>query len=129
MDTLHFCPAARDAHSLCSGLSFQGCFCELPWKVEGDSISLLTTGRFVFFLPLFCMITMVFPLLEQRSDRFACKPIIKDFGFPKPGVSQLGCKTQCIMKRPAGPSFSWSPWYRGAGQELSRQTSCLLCCG
>ena len=122
--------ATRDTDSLCSGLSFQGCFSELPWKVEIDSISLLSRGSF-FFSPIMYNNNDV-PPPPTKVTQVCLQTNYKRFGFPKLGASQLGCKTQCLMKHPAGSSFAWSPWYWGAGQEDSMQTwisSCLLCCG
>lgn len=81
---------------------------------DRESMFLLSIGSCLFcFVLLFCIIGMF--SLEQRSDRFACKPIIKDLIFLKLGVPSVVVQTPFIMQHPAVLSFALFPWYLGGG--------------
>lgn len=67
---------------------------------DRESMFLLSIGSCLFcFVLLFCIIGMF--SLEQRSDRFACKPIIKDLIFLKLGVPSVVVQTPLYNAAPS----------------------------
>lgn len=89
---------------------------------DRESMFLLSIGSCLFcFVLLFCIIGMF--SLEQRSDRFACKPIIKDLIFLKLGVPSVVVQTPLYNAAPSCVELCFvpMPW-------CSSQAVPVLCC-
>lgn len=88
---------------------------------DRESMFLLSIGSCLFcFVLLFCIIEMF--SLEQRSDRFACKPIIKDLIFLKLGVPSVVVQTPLYNAAPSCVELCFVPMVLGGrGQGKNNQ--------
>lgn len=95
---------------------------------DRESMFLLSIGSCLFcFVLLFCIIGMF--SLEQRSDRFACKPIIKDLIFLKLGVPSVVVQTPLYNAAPSCVELCFVPMVlggRGRGRIINANTKLQL---